>query len=200
VSAPGSDDEQHVSGGLPASLQALQAGPAGLAVAELEAAEAAGRVEAVHDHVVIDVPAGTRRVEQSQHEDGRPSLGQLAAHGFGRAGDEGRIEAALPGGDQHVHRQHTPARHFGQHGFEVPRGGGVSMGTQDHRQAARPAAVLLEDRQGNAGDHARFRAGCPGAWGERHAAGEHGEGQRCQPCRTASAHAAETVRRRRRRW
>ena len=88
-----------------------------------------------------------------------------------------------------------PPRRPGQRGVELPVGDGVSVGAQDEGEAPRPAPVVLEPARGNARHDPGVGAWRAGAGGERHAAGEKGEGEEPEPRQPARPPIRPAVRR-----
>jgi hypothetical protein len=65
----------------------------------------------------------------------------------------------------------------------------LAVGAQDEREAAGPAAVLVEGGERHTRHHTGLGARGPGAWRERDAAGGPQQGEERQPRAVRSAHA-----------
>src|SRR5438309_3068727 len=103
------DEDRRMPAALPGLLQTLERKPASLSITELRANELALRIDTIDDDVVKEIVGLAWSEDHLQHQDRRPPLLQFTFDECRCAGDEARIEALLPGRENHVDRQHAAA-------------------------------------------------------------------------------------------
>jgi len=165
------DQDRGVASAGPRFFQALERRPARTLIAELRADQAAIGIEAVEDDVVEEVVLAAEGVDHLQHEDGRVAVAKLARDRLAIAGDELRVEALAPRGEQHVDGQYAAA-HFRERrvpGLERRR---VAVMLENGGERARAAGDDAPFEERHVGDDLGGGAGALRTWSHAHARGE----------------------------